>query len=96
MYWFALVGLGMEKTSRPQGSLEVGMTFSSATEGGLKRLGLMKLLGNGCPFVGSSKVLALPFDWQGADSSTLKSPRSTAGVGTKAMEFGGAVRSRVP
>src|SRR5215469_4689134 len=82
----------MAYTSLPQGSLETGMSFARATAGVLKRVGLIKLLGNGWPVVGSSRVTGFPLVWHGPDSILLKSPFRTACVGTKLMVAGGAVR----
>src|SRR5438105_15611195 len=94
-YWFSLLGFGIAYLIWPQGFAATGISFARPTDGALKRVGLMKLFGNGWPLLGSIRLTGLPLDWQAADSKVLKSPPVAAAVGTKLSVCGGAVRVRV-
>lgn len=48
------------------------MNFCNATEGALKREGLIWLLGNGWLLLGSIRVTVFLLDWQAADSNAKK------------------------
>ena len=67
--------------------------YAKASAWGLNRDVGIWLFGSGAPACGSLRVRALP---HADDSRALKSPVSTAGVGTKTVLVGGAVRRRVP
>lgn len=43
----------------PQGFVATGINFANPTAGLLKRVGLIRLSGNGCEFVGSYRVTPL-------------------------------------
>src|SRR5262249_29021579 len=76
----------------PQGSADTGRYFARFRAWRLNRLGLTKSFAKTCPVTGSLMARCVLLDWHPADSSALKSPLSTACVGTKLSVAGGAVR----